>query len=95
MWSHRLMVRTSPFHGGNMGSSPVGITNKKPLLKREVFLLTLGARTQGSFNSDYVSPRSAVACLLKQVSLRLLKKKLPPEVFLRLSVGITKKQKLF
>ena len=26
-WSHRLMVRTSPFHGGNMGSSPVGITN--------------------------------------------------------------------
>ena len=28
MWSHRLMVRTSPFHGGNMGSSPVGITNR-------------------------------------------------------------------
>ena len=25
--SHRLMVRTSPFHGGNMGSNPVGITN--------------------------------------------------------------------
>ena len=23
------MVRTSPFHGGNMGSNPVGITNKK------------------------------------------------------------------
>ena len=23
------MVRTSPFHGGNMGSSPVGITNTK------------------------------------------------------------------
>ena len=29
IWSHRLMVRTSPFHGGNMGSNPVGITNKK------------------------------------------------------------------
>ena len=27
--SHRLMVRTSPFHGGNMGSNPVGITNLK------------------------------------------------------------------
>jgi hypothetical protein len=25
---HRLMVRTSPFHGGNMGSNPVGVTNK-------------------------------------------------------------------
>ena len=24
--SHRLMVRTSPFHGGNTGSNPVGIT---------------------------------------------------------------------
>lgn len=24
--SHRLMARTSPFHGGNMGSNPVGIT---------------------------------------------------------------------
>ena len=64
-----------------MGSSPVGITNKKPLLKREVFLLTLGARTQGSFNSDYVSPRSAVTYLLKQVSLRLLKKTSPGSFF--------------
>lgn len=27
--SHRLMARTSPFHGGNMGSNPVGITNLK------------------------------------------------------------------
>lgn len=27
LWSHRLMVRTPPFHGGNMGSNPVGITN--------------------------------------------------------------------
>lgn len=26
------MVRTSPFHGGNMGSSPVGITIKKSAL---------------------------------------------------------------
>lgn len=33
------MVRTPPFHGGNMGSNPVGITNKKkyPPLRR-VFL---------------------------------------------------------
>ena len=38
-WSHRLMVRTSPFHGGNMGSNPVGITNKKSLPLWEVFLL--------------------------------------------------------
>lgn len=39
-WSHRLMVRTSPFHGGNMGSSPVGITNtKRPLLAGGLFVL--------------------------------------------------------
>ena len=34
-WPHRLMVRTPPFHGGNMGSNPVGVTNAKPI----VFLL--------------------------------------------------------
>ena len=28
------MVRTSPFHGGNMGSNPVGITTKKALFRR-------------------------------------------------------------
>ncbi len=25
---HRLMVRTSPFHGGNRGSNPLGVTKK-------------------------------------------------------------------
>ena len=25
-WPHRLMVRTSPFHGGNRGSNPLGVT---------------------------------------------------------------------
>ena len=33
------MVRTSPFHGGNMGSSPVGITNKTSSPLWGVFLL--------------------------------------------------------
>ena len=28
-WPHGLKVRTSPFHGGNMGSNPVGVTKKK------------------------------------------------------------------
>lgn len=36
-WSHRLMVRTPPFHGGNMGSNPVGITNKKSSLYGSFF----------------------------------------------------------
>ena len=26
-WPHRLTVRTSPFHGENTGSNPVGVTN--------------------------------------------------------------------
>ncbi len=35
------MVRTSPFHGGNMGSSPVGITNtEKPHIYGEAFLIS-------------------------------------------------------
>lgn len=38
-WSHRLMVRTSPFHGGNMGSSPVGITNNKSPSLRGAFVI--------------------------------------------------------
>ncbi len=33
------MVRTSPFHGGNMGSSPVGITNTKNLPFGSFFVL--------------------------------------------------------
>ena len=39
-WSHRLMVRTSPFHGGNMGSSPVGITIKKSAITA-LFLMVM------------------------------------------------------
>ena len=37
------MVRTSPFHGGNMGSSPVGITNTKktPLVGGFFVLVTV------------------------------------------------------
>ena len=27
-WPHGLKVRTSPFHGGNMGSNPVGVTKQ-------------------------------------------------------------------
>lgn len=27
-WPHRLKVRTSPFHGGNRGSNPLGVTKK-------------------------------------------------------------------
>ncbi len=33
------MVRTSPFHGGNMGSNPVGITNTNSLPLWEVFCI--------------------------------------------------------
>ncbi len=34
---HRLMVRTSPFHGGNRGSNPLGVT-QKALMKIKAFL---------------------------------------------------------
>ena len=30
------MVRTPPFHGGNMGSNPVGVTTFKVKVKAEV-----------------------------------------------------------
>ena len=26
IWRHRLVVRTPPFHGGNVGSNPAGVT---------------------------------------------------------------------
>ena len=29
MWPHGQAVKTPPFHGGNMGSSPVGVTKKR------------------------------------------------------------------
>ena len=29
MWSRGQVVKTPPFHGGIMGSNPVGITNRK------------------------------------------------------------------
>ena len=28
MWPHGQAVKTPPFHGGNMGSSPVGVTKQ-------------------------------------------------------------------
>ena len=28
LWPHGQVVKTSPFHGGNPGSSPGGVTNK-------------------------------------------------------------------
>ena len=65
-WSHRLMVRTSPFHGGNMGSNPVGITNKKSSLM-ELFLLVIRSEViivsrVSERNNDYVaSDRSEVS----------------------------------
>ena len=27
IWRHRLAVRTPPFHGGNVGSNPAGVTS--------------------------------------------------------------------
>ena len=36
-WPHGQAVKTPPFHGGNMGSSPVGVTSK--ILKRTQFAL--------------------------------------------------------
>ena len=42
-WSHGLMVRTPPFHGGNMGSNPVGITNANGRYKNlPFFFIFLG-----------------------------------------------------
>ena len=37
-WPHRLMVRTSPFHGGNRGSNPLGVTKPRLLLSRLFFI---------------------------------------------------------
>ena len=34
---HRLMVRTSPFHGGNRGSNPLGVTQKALMQIRAFF----------------------------------------------------------
>ena len=31
-WPHRLMVRTSPFHGGNRGSNPLGVTRSRSII---------------------------------------------------------------
>ena len=39
MWPHGLKVRTSPFHGGNMGSNPVGVTKHKTILVLNQFIL--------------------------------------------------------
>ena len=31
IWRHRLVVRTPPFHGGNVGSNPAGVTSVREL----------------------------------------------------------------
>lgn len=47
------MVRTSPFHGGNMGSNPVGITNLKKLsVFGSFFFVCMEIESKGGFNSE-------------------------------------------
>ena len=53
--SHRLMVRTSPFHGGNMGSSPVGITNLKRGSLYFLFFCFKSLSTSSLFRADLPS----------------------------------------
>lgn len=42
------MVRTPPFHGGNMGSNPVGITNTKKASFMEAFFVLVTIPTGSS-----------------------------------------------
>ena len=62
MWSRGQVVKTPPFHGGIMGSNPVGITRQTHLMG--VFFLTLlsGFEPKGSLRKQ--------VCFLASVQLR-------------------------
>ena len=49
------MVRTSPFHGGNMGSNPVGITNLKRGSLYFLFFCFKSLSTSPLFRADLPS----------------------------------------
>lgn len=49
------MVRTSPFHGGNMGSNPVGITNLKRGSLYFLFFRFKSLSTSPLFRADLLS----------------------------------------
>lgn len=52
-WSHRLMVRTPPFHGGDTSSNLVGITTKKALFKRAFLVVKFQHRFgRDTYTSD-------------------------------------------
>ena len=38
MWPHGQAVKTPPFHGGIMGSNPVGVTNQMLILVMSFFI---------------------------------------------------------
>ena len=66
------MVRTSPFHGGNMGSNPVGITIKKSA-KTALFLMVMrrlvkrqGLRQQAESGVTSQVPEAKLARLIRQ-----------------------------
>ena len=54
MWPHGLMVRTSPFHGGNMGSNPVGITNTKASPYGRFFVLVILTELKNPLGSEWI-----------------------------------------
>ena len=49
-------VKTSPFHGGDMGSIPVGVTNKYATLAQLVEQLTCGIDKVYYFILNYLAP---------------------------------------
>lgn len=56
IWLRGQEVKTSPFHGGDMGSIPVGVTNKYATLAQLVEQLTCGIDKVYYFILNYLAP---------------------------------------
>ncbi len=68
-------VKTPPFHGGNMGSSPVRVTSKKASAQVDAFLLCPNGKDEEAIGSREQSMiakpcRGVPACGKRQIPVR-------------------------
>ncbi len=79
IWPVGQAVKTPPFHGGNMGSSPVRVTNEKDRIKSCLFCCVLpsgepiGSREEQQSCDDAL--REASACGVSEIPVRRIRAK--------------------
>ena len=82
MWPHGQAVKTPPFHGGNMGSSPVGVTKQ---VKGEPVSIRRRIRLYRILQKDLLTQRRARVYLTRRFFVVLY---FEQRIILRYATGV-------